>query len=287
MKRGCLASASVLCALGVSGITVPAVANEAGPDQTQVVRPMTTLSVGKPLIVGNWEEDACGVDTAWRSGVGMRIPLSLAVSRPSKVTLALTAFPPVSTTSPKDWVPGNDRVLNVFFAGNHPMDPLGPPVGDKKGRAFGGRDAVPPIGAASKVKLFTATLAKGRYMVETGTIRPFGGGAPLYGFCAGLWSVSLVKMTPLKPTTPTKIKAAKFGAKRWVVDRGIGVQLRPTLFPTGIEKVNLTWKSSNPKVVKVSKKGVATGVNHGIATVKVTATKGKSRATASVKIVVP
>ena len=90
-------------------------------------------------------------------------------------------------------------------------------------------------------------------------------------------SVSVKVVDPYKPT---KVALNKSGTQ--TLSLGETLTLSPSLSPATAQ-ASYSWKSSSAKVAKVSG-GVVTPVREGTATITVTATRGKVKKTASVKI---
>ena len=82
------------------------------------------------------------------------------------------------------------------------------------------------------------------------------------------------------PYKPTKVALNKSGTQ--TLSLGETLTLSPSLSPATAQ-ASYSWKSSSAKVAKVSG-GVVTPVREGTATITVTATRGKVKKTASVKI---
>lgn len=62
------------------------------------------------------------------------------------------------------------------------------------------------------------------------------------------------------------------------------LKLTATVAPTNASNKNVTWKSSNPKVVTVNK-GLIEGVSEGTAIITVTTTDGNKKATCTVTVI--
>ncbi len=90
-------------------------------------------------------------------------------------------------------------------------------------------------------------------------------------------TVKVTKVKLNKKTVTLKLKKSKTAAKPTVT-------LKATVSPAKATNKKVTWKSSKPKVAKVSKTGKVTGLKAGKATITVTTKNGKK--VAKTKIVV-
>ena len=83
------------------------------------------------------------------------------------------------------------------------------------------------------------------------------------------------------PYKPTSLKLKETGTV-WL-ELGDSTQLTPILGPE-TAKATYSWKSSSTKIATVDENGVVRPVAKGTATITVTATRGKIKKTASVKV---
>ncbi len=83
---------------------------------------------------------------------------------------------------------------------------------------------------------------------------------------------------------PIALTGITLNQKQASVNAGQKITLKVNPLPEDVtEKYTLTWKSSNPKVASVDKKGVVRGIKNGTATITVSV-KGKSRLQAKCKV---
>ena len=97
---------------------------------------------------------------------------------------------------------------------------------------------------------------------------------------AGKNKTMTVKIKVVDPKKPSKVSLDLKGTQK--LNLGETLQLNATLTPDTAE-AKFTWKSSNKKIAKVEN-GLVTPVAEGTATITVTATRGKVKKTASVKV---
>lgn len=81
-----------------------------------------------------------------------------------------------------------------------------------------------------------------------------------------------------------KVKSLKLSESSLRLMVGDSDRLTATIKPTNATNKNVTWKSSNPDVAKVSSKGKVTGVNKGTATITCITKDGKIKKTCKVTV---
>ena len=119
--------------------------------------------------------------------------------------------------------------------------------------------------------------------VEGGVVTPVGEGTVTITVTAKRGSVSktaTVKVKVVDPYKPTSVKLDKTGTVN--LNLGETLTLTPSLSPETAQ-ATYTWKTSSTKIAKVEG-CVVTPVAEGTATITVTATRGKIKKTATVKV---
>ena len=133
--------------------------------------------------------------------------------------------------------------------------------------------------ATFKWKSSSKKIAK----VENGVITPVGEGTATITVTATRGKVkktATVKVKVTDPKKPSKVSLDLKGTQK--LNLGETLQLNATLTPDTAE-AKFTWKTSSKKIATV-KDGLVTPVAEGTATITVTATRGKVKKTASVKV---
>ena len=119
--------------------------------------------------------------------------------------------------------------------------------------------------------------------VADGVVTPVGEGTATITVTATRGKIkktATVKVKVVDPYKPTAIKLDKTGTVN--LNLGESLTLTPSLAPETAQ-ATYSWKSSSTKIATVSD-GVVTPVGEGTATITVTATRGKIKKTASVKV---
>ncbi len=83
---------------------------------------------------------------------------------------------------------------------------------------------------------------------------------------------------------PVKVSGVTLDPKTAKIFKGEQITLSATVSPTSAFNRKVTWKSSNPKIASVSKKGVVKGRKPGTATITVTTVDGKKTAKCRVTV---
>ena len=120
--------------------------------------------------------------------------------------------------------------------------------------------------------------------VEGGVVTPVGEGTATITVTATRGKIkktATVKVKVVDPYKPTSLKLRETGTV-WL-ELGDSTQLTPILGPE-TAKATYSWKSSSTKIATVDENGVVRPVAKGTATITVTATRGKIKKTASVKV---
>ncbi len=158
-----------------------------------------------------------------------------------------------------------------------------PPSITKKGyNAFEDCTGFTKIVNNSNVSLFGSEFLSGdddTFIDENGKL--------IYGD-SYLGNIYMGKGTYIRTSTVSiPVKGIKLKSKRENILIGETVSLKATVRPSNAANKAVTWKSSNPKIVKVDKDGKVTGIKKGTATVTVTTDDGGYNATCVVKVSKP
>ena len=134
-----------------------------------------------------------------------------------------------------------------------------------------------PKKAASKLK-WTSSDSKVVFVSQKGRIKALKIGKATITVKTANGKTASVKIVVPDPSVAVKVQLDRTGTV--ALKKGGRLKLKATLTPDTATTA-LKWTSSNPKVAKVSKKGVVTALKAGTATVTVTTENGKK---ASVKV---
>lgn len=132
--------------------------------------------------------------------------------------------------------------------------------------------------SSSSKKIVSATFDEATGIV---TIAPKKTGTAYVKVCAGGKSKS-VKVTVKLPVNVKKVKLNK--TKLSFTKAGETKTLKATITPSNASNKKVTWRSSDTKVVKVTKNGKVTAMDNGSATVTVTTEDGQKKATCKVTV---
>ena len=120
--------------------------------------------------------------------------------------------------------------------------------------------------------------------VSDGVVTPVGEGTATITVTATRGKIkktATVKVNVVDPNKPTGVKLDKTGTVNLNLDESL--TLTPSLAPETAQ-ATYSWKSSSTKIATVDENGVVRSVSKGTATITVTATRGKIKKTASVKV---
>lgn len=118
---------------------------------------------------------------------------------------------------------------------------------------------------------------------KDGKIKPIGTGKAyvIYTLTDGAKKQRALCKVTVKPVVP---KTVSFSADKVVISQGESKQLKTTISPANAYNKNISYRSSNTKVAKVSKTGVVTGIKPGAATIYCKTASGKRIAKIKVSV---
>ncbi len=90
-------------------------------------------------------------------------------------------------------------------------------------------------------------------------------------------------VTPVTPPNPVRVSKVALNKKSLTLGVGEKFSLKATISPQNAANPTVTWKSSNPKVVKILKSGMVKGVKKGKATITASADGKTAKCTITVK----
>ncbi|MDR3202367.1 MAG: Ig-like domain-containing protein [Bifidobacteriaceae bacterium] len=255
--HGRLAAAAVAAALALTGALAGGGAALGAPALPFGAADAKPLALGAPQPLGDWM-DACADPTTMVPAIAIFRYFTFTVRQASTVTLTLAAASPA---------PGRGG-LGFSVLGQDAQTELT----DIEGRPATARltnGAVQPETVAVSVK-----VGPGTYYAYSA-----------WGLCGGLGTIALTAVTPTRPPVSDApvVKSVKLSKAKAVLKKGKKLTLKATVKPKAAADKSVTWKSSKPKVARVSAKGVVKALKKGKATVTAKSANGKKD---KVKIVV-
>ncbi|MDR0504562.1 MAG: Ig-like domain-containing protein [Bifidobacteriaceae bacterium] len=243
-----------LCTLGMFAVTATAIGASAPASPT-------ALAVDVPVVGGHWDAKMCAPTTP---GVILIPPMRLVqqtvftLDKAARVSLSIQAGGSNGAAGP--------QIMRVVQPGS------GIELLDVNGQvAMAGinldriADDAPNHPAASSV---TLELPPGQYGTQVE-----------YGYCSGFFAVSLDAVTPSAQPAPhaspaPQVTAVKLTKRSLAVKTGKRIKLTASLRPAKARS-KLLWRSSKPKVAKISATGIVKAKRHGKTTITVRTANGK------------
>jgi uncharacterized protein YjdB len=250
---------------GLAIATLAVVGLISTPDDSDAAS-MPSLTVGQPLTSGDWSAEMC---TPGPGGLLMIPPVRLSYSASFELTTASEVT--VSIAPASQHPAAGPQIVRVHSATEYswPTD-----LTDVTGQpAWAGINlgTLDPTGSEPSGSTVTADLSPGQYEATVG-----------YAHCSGFFTISLDSVKVIdggqvaqSKSVPLPVKAVKLPKKSIRLERGDKIKLPAAYIPANAKVPKLTWKSSNPKVAKVSKKGVIKARRPGKTTITVRAQTGK------------
>ena len=147
-----------------------------------------------------------------------------------------------------------------------------------KGKIFTLKASIKPSDAATKLT-WKSSNTKIATVSKSGKVKGIKKGTVIITATTENGKTATCKVTVTEP-----VKSVKFAKKSYTLKKGKTIILKPTIAPKTASNKDVTWKSSNKKIVKIDKNGKVKGLRKGTVTITVTTKDGKK--TAKCKVIV-